>query len=551
MSKQQIVSGISIPHIDPDTISDPTLRAVVQALLGTIEIMATEIRDLREENQRLKNEINHLKGEQGKPTIKGNTRGNYSSTNEQKNAEAGSKEKKKKGSKSHSGSLQSKKLVVDKAILPEDAEFKGFEISVIPEIIFTVEFIKYLREKWYSRSQNKTYIAPLPQGYTREFSASVHAFVLALSKTLKTTESCIKEFLGSAGLPISKATISRMLTQNLDIFHQEHHDIMAAGLKSQSYLQTDDTMARVKGKNYHTHIFCNEFFTAFFTAEKKDRLTVLDLLRLEKPRHYVINDETMEFLKFWNLPKKRMEQLLVYQKDRLYSSAEFEAVLRTIYPDEEHHKTYQTRIKEAAYIAAYHGEEDCILALLSDDAPQFNFIALYHALCWVHEGRHYKKMQPVIPYHKSQLGSFLKQFWNLYRLILNYKKLPSQEGAQEIENKFDELCQFKSSYPELKERIEKTKANRDQLLYVLKDPSVPLHNNNSELSARDKVRNRDIHLHTMSEEGTKAEDAFLTISGTAKKHFVRLIDYILDRITGAFKMPSLASLILAASSARA
>lgn len=137
MSKQQIASGISIPQINPDTISDPALRAVFQALLGTIEIMATEIRDLREENQRLKNEINHLKGEQGKPNIRGNTRGNYSSTNEQKNAEAGSKGKKKKGSKSHSGLLRSEKLKVDKASLPEDAEFKGYETSVIPEIIFT------------------------------------------------------------------------------------------------------------------------------------------------------------------------------------------------------------------------------------------------------------------------------------------------------------------------------------------------------------------------------------------------------------------------------
>ena len=32
--------------------------------------------------------------------------------------------------------------------------------------------------------------------------------------------------------------------------------------------------------------------------------------------------------------------------------------------------------------------------LLSDDAPQFQFVTPYQALCWIHEGRHYKKLTP-------------------------------------------------------------------------------------------------------------------------------------------------------------
>jgi hypothetical protein len=38
-----------------------------------------------------------------------------------------------------------------------------------------------------------------------------------------------------------------------------------------------------------------------------------------------------------------------------------------------------------------------IQALICDDAPQFNWLTRWMMLCWVHEGRPYKKLSPVIP----------------------------------------------------------------------------------------------------------------------------------------------------------
>ena len=58
---------------------------------------------------------------------------------------------------------------------------------------------------------------------------------------------------------------------------------------------------------------------------------------------------------------------------------------------------------------------------------------------------------------------------------------------------------------------------KSELLMTLKHPEVPLHNNESELGARAQVRRRDVSLHTMTEDGTKANDNFLTIVETAKK----------------------------------
>jgi hypothetical protein len=86
---------------------------------------------------------------------------------------------------------------------------------------------------------------------------------------------------------------------------------------------------------------------------------------------------------------------------------------------------------------------------------------------------------------------------------------------------------------------------KSELLMVLKHPEVPLHNNESELGARAQVRRRDVSLHTMTEDGTKANDTFLTIVQTAKKLGVSTYEYIYDRVSKRFLLPSLAETITA------
>ena len=82
---------------------------------------------------------------------------------------------------------------------------------------------------------------------------------------------------------------------------------------------------------------------------------------------------------------------------------------------------------------------------------------------------------------------------------------------------------------------------------VLKHPQLPLNNNDAELGAIAQVRKRDVSLHTMTEDGTKANDTFLTIVQTAKKLGVSAYEYIFDRVSKRFRMPSLAELIRAKS----
>ena len=54
-----------------------------------------------------------------------------------------------------------------------------------------------------------------------------------------------------------------------------------------------------------------------------------------------------------------------------------------------------------------------------------------------------------------------------------------------------------------------------------------------------------INVDNCSEDGTKAWDTFATLEATAKKLDVSFYEYIYDRVSSAYKMPSLADLISA------
>jgi hypothetical protein len=181
--------------------------------------------------------------------------------------------------------------------------------------------------------------------------------------------------------------------------------------------------------------------------------------------------------------------------------------------------------------------------LLSDGAPQYKKLTEEQALCWIHDGRDYTKLVPVVPFHKKELQDFRSQYWTYYGKLLQFKLDPSQEKAEKLSAEFDALVSTKTNYEALNELIKKTKEIKSELLLSLKYPEIPLHNNAAELGAREQVRKRDVSLHTMTEEGTKANDTFSTIVQTAKKLGVSAYEYFNDRISKACKMPSLAELI--------
>ena len=206
-----------------------------------------------------------------------------------------------------------------------------------------------------------------------------------------------------------------------------------------------------------------------------------------------------------------------------------------------------TTIKEAFAFAYYHYQDEYPIVefLMSDDAPEYNSIAtLFHALCWIHDGRYYKKLSPVVKGHQEICSQFLTNYWDYYHKLLEYKKQPLQETAKKLEVEFNDLFKPETKYAHLDVCIQRTIKNKEKLLGVLQYPNLPLHNNTSELGARQKARKRDISLHTMTETGTKVQDAWMTIVQTAFKLGVSIYEYINKHIKNiSNETPTLAEII--------
>src|SRR5262245_64512397 len=59
--------------LDLSSIAEERARQLVQQLLNVLEDVMADLRAAQAENQRLRDELNRLKGEQGTPAIKANT----------------------------------------------------------------------------------------------------------------------------------------------------------------------------------------------------------------------------------------------------------------------------------------------------------------------------------------------------------------------------------------------------------------------------------------------------------------------------------------------
>ena len=550
MNRADLEKAINFLNIDIKSIS-ATIRIIIIGLLNIIETIFQNKEELKEENQKLKDEINHLKGEQGKPDIKAKNsnkeNSNHSSEKERKdNLKKSNKKKRNRKSRNINIKIDREETCkIDRDILPEDAQFKGYSEYIVQDIKIITDNVKYKREIFYSPSTGKTYTGKLPDGVEGEgeFGIGIRSLIPLLKSECNMTEKSILDFFQNFGIYISSAYISNRWTKGYDIFHDEKNEIYKTGLSLTTFQQIDDTGARVKGENHYTQIVCSPYYTAYFTTPKKNRLTVLDVFRNFAPRKFLYNQHTIELLNGFNLSQKIKNELdNLFDRDKVIDEEEFEKHIKEI----KIGPTQYLRVKEALAIAEYHSQNEIpvIKQLICDDAPQFKVLTPELGLCWVHEGRHYKKLNPAIPLYRKELDDFSDKFWKYYHKLKEYKQSPNKEKASILSKEFDELFSIVTGYDHLDDRIGKTLAKKKELLLVLKYPELPIHNNASELSARVQVRDRDVSLHTMSEDGTKIKDTFMTISQTAKKLGIRTYEYIYDRVSGAFEMPSLASIML-------
>jgi len=535
-----------LDQFDPNDIHDMEgARQAIIHLLNLVEEVVSENRALREENQRLRDENNRLKGEQGKPKVKPSKKGattsgvDHSSERERRTRKP--RERRAKVEQIQVDREQT--LTLDRAQLPKDAEFKGYVPVVVQDVRLTTDNVRFLKEKRYSPSQKETYLAQLPAGYEGQFGPGIRALVRVLYHAVNTSQPKIVEFLHSIGVSISAGQVSNVLVKNQELFHAERDAVYEAGLRSTPWQHIDDTVTRVNGINQHCHVVCNPLYTVYLTTEKKDRLTVIDVLTDLHPRVYLLLDQSYSWLEHSNVSTSVLDRLRTLPQGKVLAEAQFTALLDEHFADVN--AQHRRLILEAAAITAYHLQQErpVVQLLLSDDAPQFKRITDELALCWVHDARYYKKLTPVVAHHRRLLKAFMDRYWTFYDQLLAYREAPTPEQVPRLEAAFDDLFSSVTGYTGLDRRIAMTRDKKHSLLMVLHHPEIPLHNNPAEIEIRRRVRKRDVSFGPRTEEGKRAWDTFASLLATTKKLGVSFYRYVYDRVTDCGQIPNLADLI--------
>ena len=135
------------------------------------------------------------------------------------------------------------------------------------------------------------------------------------------------------------------------------------------------------------------------------------------------------------------------------TSEQLDVLLDTLFPNPKKHAPNRRVISDYAAIIYYQSSEYSIKHLLCDHAPQFNKIAKYKSLCWVHEGRHYKKLTTFVGQHQVILDNFIEKFWDYYGALLKYKQTPSNKIAKKLSREFDVFFSTKTGYAGLDDAI--------------------------------------------------------------------------------------------------
>lgn len=538
-----------------------------EKLLAFITQQQEHIVQLQERIKILENEITRLKKLNPKPDIKPNTKpsdshddnGNnnddsqshdHESDEEPESADSELSDRKSDVDKpNHHTKRQSTKPdkppVTEEAVIapdsiPEGSTRHGRDAFYVQELELHSKTICYWLEKWVT-PEGKV-ISGLPPSALNghHFGPQLRAFILHQYFACGVTQPQLLEFLWDIGVSISSGELSNLITKGHESFHQEKDELLATGIRCSRYLQTDDTGARHQGQNGYCTVITNELFTWFGTTESKSRENFLTLLH--RPyRTYVLNAEAISYLREHKFAKKWQRILTQYQDVHFLSEKAWKAFMNDI-------GLTGSRNRQRASEAMLYGSlisHGFNLVTFSDGAGQFNVFA--HAQCWVHAAR---PMEKVIPVNRQQVNAqywCLSWFWDIYRDLKAFRESPSGEKAAEIRAAFKSLIQTQTGCSGLQEALAGLAVIEQELLMVLDNPVLPLHNNLSESQIREHVKRRKISGGTKSEDGRRSRDTFASLKKTCRQYGLSFWHYLTDRLTGSGTFPSLAQKIESAA----
>jgi hypothetical protein len=531
---------VELPIIRPEEQTP-----LLEALVAIIQQLADRVGQQDVTIQQLRDEIAQLKGQKPRPTLQPSVleRAPAPPTPPEGGKRPGSAKRPKTAELTIH---HEQPLHLDHP--PQDATFRGYEPYVVQELVIQSNNTRYLRAR-YDLPTGGSVLAPFPVGVLPvgggHFGANLVAYILDQYHQAQVTEPLLLEQLWEYGIDISAGQLHRILTENLEHFHQEKDEVRAAGLAVSSYLGTDDTGARHQGKNGYCTVIGNDLFACFESTGTKSRLNFLQVLHGSQ-RRYAINDITLAYWEKQGLSMPLVERL--HQGCQAFASEE----------------AWQARLVELAITSDRHvrlATEGALLGgliergvspqlvVLSDGAPQFD--VLVHASCWIHAERPLVKLVPYNDQHRAVIEQVRGQIWDLYRDLKAYREQPDATQRPVLEARFDTLVQQRTGYPSIDGVLKEMRSHKADLLRVLERPEVPLHNNARESDIREFVKRRKISGGTRNDAGRRCRDTFASLKKTCRKLGVRFWDYLQDRIRGLGRLPRLAELIRQGAAAAA
>jgi hypothetical protein len=432
--------------------------------------------------------------------------------------------------------------------LPAGARFKGYEDFIVQDIVIMPWTIRYRRERWLLPS-GETVVAALPKQAASHFGSALKRFVLSQYHQGQVTVPRLAALLGDLGVEISKRQIVRLLSAKQDAFLAEAREVLRAGLASASWFSTDDTGARHKARNgFCTHIG-NDRFAFFATTASKSRLNFLELLRAGQAG-YVINDAALAYMR-----EHKLSQAVLARfggaKRRFAGRKAFMAYLKRLGLTGLEVKPDPVRIATEGALWGAIAEQGLLddTVIVSDGAGQFRIGE--HALCWVHAERLIHKLDTFCEAHVQAKERIRRRIWRLYKALKAYRQAPTPRRAARLTRRFNAIFATETGFVTLDRLLARLRAQKADLLAVLKHPEIPLHTNGSENDIRCQVTRRKISAGTRSDEGRDARDAFLGLMKTCTKQAISFWDYLGDRLAvpDAPPIARLAELIRASAAA--
>jgi Transposase IS66 family len=507
---------------------------LVESLLAMLRQLLDRVQQLEETVQQLRDENALLKGQKPRPKIS-------PSQLEAPPAPPPPKDGKRPGSDKRSKNCR---LIIPQDVtlhpdnLPPGAILKGYEPYVVQELSIDAKATRYLRAR-YELPGGGSVLAPLPADVLpgRHYGPNLICYVLNQHHHAHVTQPLLLEQLHDFGIDISAGHLSHLLTENQETFHQEKDAVRTAGLETASYIGTDDTGARHRGRNGYCNVIGNELFASFESSDTKSRLNFLQVLHGSQ-RRYTINETTVAYWEGQGLAAVLVEQLHQGPHE---------------FPDES---AWQTRLAELAITSDRHvrlATEGALLGgliergvspklvVLSDGAPQFDI--LLHASCWVHAERPLARLVPHNDAHRAVIEQVREQIWQLYQDLKAYRAQPEAPQKPVLQTRFAALCNQKTGYPNIDAVLKEMRDHQTDLLRVLERPEVPLHNNAMESDIREYVKKRKISGGTRSPAGRRCRDTFASLKKTCRKLGLNFWTYLQDRVRGLGQVTRLADLI--------